>query len=1037
MAAPLGAWALGLGEIELKSALNQPLNAEIRLISATADELSALRVELANRDTFDRYGIDRPAFLSDLRFIITQNASGQDVVRVASVQSITEPFVTILVEASWARGRLLREYTVLLDPPVMMPAPATPTPVAAPSTAPARSDGAGRIARPAPAPASGRAAAPPVSAPVARQPSRPAPASSNDGTYGPVQRSETLWAIAERFRPGDQVSMNQMMVAIFEANPQAFNGNMNELRRGAILRLPALNDVNNISTSAANQQVAQQTAAWRGQSSGGSTVAASEPAARLRLVSPEDSSSGRAAAAGGADTARVGELQGEVERLREQLEDSQRLLDIKDSQLQELQQRLADADAAPAQIEPESAVDTTAPGVELEADELESDELFADEGEAADELAADAEEPADAAPVVAPPASTTVVSSAPPEPSLIDTIISWLVKPLLWIALGVLALLGTAVWFLRNRQESVEDITGRWEALEAEAEEDIDMQATARLRARAPAEEDSFVVVEQPTEAEQTQPGLQALPEASGALGIDETLSSQTAINLDQADPVAEADFHMAYGLYDQAADLLNKALSVDPGRRDLKMKLLEVFFVWGNKDQFLDAAESMRADMGDRADPDWDKIVIMGRQICPDAELFSGAAAPTADVVDMDLEAGAGPELDFSLDDSAADLDMDLGQGTGAGDDFETQVMAHDADEDTFSGEGPDMDDLDIGAQTAAGLEAALFGDLAPEPESDQTRPDLEALAETQESPTLETEAPTAEMPFVDRADVTSEMPTIETLAADAPTMEMPTIETPAFGGGGTEELPTLEQPAAAFPQSSMVDNTAEINLDDLGLSIEGLGEDLPHELALDDTASTREVSPGDDEDLLSATGVTQVLEADQLENINTEVLSDEQATMLAPSLDESTMAQTAILSAAQRDADATMEMPAGDEDELDLNLDDLSAALAGGDTVEQPVPGDAAFSDDVFGGNGDAGSLDLDVGQGYNGSADPTSTEEVVALDPQTMTEVGTKLDLARAYIDMGDPEGARSILEEVLSEGDSGQRQEAAGLMESLGA
>ena len=81
--------------------------------------------------------------------------------------------------------------------------------------------------------------------------------------------------------------------------------------------------------------------------------------------------------------------------------------------------------------------------------------------------------------------------------------------------------------------------------------------------------------------------------------------------------------------------------------------------------------------------------------------------------------------------------------------------------------------------------------------------------------------------------------------------------------------------------------------------------------------------------------------------------------------------------------------------------------------------------------------GELDLDVGSSFNGNAEPTSTEEVVAMDPQTMTEVGTKLDLARAYIDMGDPEGARSILEEVLQEGDPGQRQEAEGLMESLSA
>ena len=120
-------------------------------------------------------------------------------------------------------------------------------------------------------------------------------------------------------------------------------------------------------------------------------------------------------------------------------------------------------------------------------------------------------------------------------------------------------------------------------------------------------------------------------------------------------------------------------------------------------------------------------------------------------------------------------------------------------------------------------------------------------------------------------------------------------------------------------------------------------------------------------------------------------------------------------------------------DKEGLDLNLDDFTQALHGADTVEQPRT--ATFSRDVFGG-GDT-PVDMDIGIDVVGSEDPTGTEEVSPLDPQTMTEVGTKLDLARAYIDMGDPEGARSILEEVLDEGDPGQRREAQGLIDVLSA
>jgi pilus assembly protein FimV len=134
------------------------------------------------------------------------------------------------------------------------------------------------------------------------------------------------------------------------------------------------------------------------------------------------------------------------------------------------------------------------------------------------------------------------------------------------------------------------------------------------------------------------------------------------------------------------------------------------------------------------------------------------------------------------------------------------------------------------------------------------------------------------------------------------------------------------------------------------------------------------------------------------------------------------------------EESGDTSLVKALGKEDGLDLNLADLTAALHGADTVEQPRA--SSFSRDVFGGG--ETPLDLDVGsEGLTADDEPTGTEEVSPLDPQTMTEVGTKLDLARAYIDMGDPEGARSILEEVLDEGDPNQRREAQGLIAVLSA
>src|SRR5580698_1729705 len=134
---PSLSWALGLGEIHLNSSLNQPMNAEIDLLAASPDELTALRATLAGRDAFTRYGIDRPAFLSTLTFKVGKGKDGRDALLVRSTDSIPEPFVTFLVDVNWARGHLMREYTVLLDPPVYTPGEnaGSSAPVTAPSTA--------------------------------------------------------------------------------------------------------------------------------------------------------------------------------------------------------------------------------------------------------------------------------------------------------------------------------------------------------------------------------------------------------------------------------------------------------------------------------------------------------------------------------------------------------------------------------------------------------------------------------------------------------------------------------------------------------------------------------------------------------------------------------------------------------------------------------------------------------------------------------------------------------------------------------------
>jgi pilus assembly protein FimV len=1058
LAAPVGAWALGLGNIELKSALNQPFDAEIEVVSATPDELQGLRVQLAPPEMFDRYGLDRPSFLQELQFRVATDRGGRGTIRVTSQQSIAEPFVTLLVEATWPRGRVLREYTVLLDPPVLLPAPAAPQAVQPAETRSASpSQPGGAINRPAPppsqrqpapepaapqaSPVTAPRAAPEPAAPVSRStpPSR-SPAVAAGGAYGPVQRGDTLWVIAERSRP-DGVTMNQMMVAIYQSNREAFGGNINLLRAGATLQLPAAADLDALTRTAANAEVRRQTDEWANRSASpgqlrllppAETEVAETPAPRQAprpTPSTTTSPAPSAAATPAASAANAGGA------------DSRRPLEVSSPTLQNLQQEAAAPAAPPAPASGAAGVD------------LESEQVFADDN------AEPAATPAAPAPAVAPPPAR---APAPVStgPSLVSQVLGWVLSPMLWIGLGVAALLLTALWFVRRKrqeQHEPEGITGRWEALESEVEEE-EREATERMRRQLP--EETIVVEEQrhdATDVQEKEPeedgpparkpaARPARPERpAAAAAADETMSSQTVINLDQADAVAEADFHMAYGLYDQAAELVQKALEASPDRRDLMLKLLEVYFVWGNKDAFLKSAQSLRKEIGDVADADWDKVAIMGRQICPGEKLFTEAAMASGHV-DLDLEAGDSP-LDLAFEDAAAsgermgldDLGAALDFNLEASDERPAPKVTKPAPKAPPRGFSDDS--LDIGAQTAAGLEAALFAPDADEQLDDEEAAstdigfDDDGLAVTQESPTVE--RPGADLQLAEAPTV--ETPTIESPAADSATMES-TVETPFR----RSDAPTVEQ---AGLTAATGEYTAEIDLDDLGLDVEDI-EGLPQDLgdlpmAADRETDTREQPALEaDDELLSATGVTKVLHGadeseESFEHEPTSILGDQDATMMAPGFSDNTLTGTAVIqdrfSLDDQSGDTSLVKSLGKGDGVDLDLADLTAALHGADTVEQPKS--SRFADDVFGGG--ETPLDLDVGSDPLGDNDPTGTEAMSPLDPQTMTEVGTKLDLARAYIDMGDPEGARSILEEVLDEGDPNQRREAQSLIDVLTA
>src|SRR6202451_1735651 len=271
---PSLSWALGLGEIHLNSALNEPMKAEIDLIAGTPAELTALRADLASRDAFPRYGIDRPPFLSTITFKVGKSKDGRDVLLVRSTDAIPEPFVTFLVEVNWARGRLMREYTVLLDPPVYTPGEtaSSATPVTAPTSAsaPAR--------RPAPAVAPPPAPSAPVASP-SPAPERAAPSVTGD-TYR-VGKGDTLTKIARSLQADSSVGIDQTMMAVYRANPDAFGGNINILHRGAVLRIPGADDIAALNQSEAMSEVHRQMSSWN--AAGGSAAGGSAAGGHLQI----------------------------------------------------------------------------------------------------------------------------------------------------------------------------------------------------------------------------------------------------------------------------------------------------------------------------------------------------------------------------------------------------------------------------------------------------------------------------------------------------------------------------------------------------------------------------------------------------------------------------------------------------------------------------------------------------------------------------------------------------------------------------------
>lgn len=399
--------ALGLGQIEVRSRSGQPLLAEIPIVSVDPSELEQLQARLASPETFARVGLQPPqGIVSGLQFAVALDDAGRPVIRVTSDEPVSQPLLTFLIEVDWGQGRLVREYSALIDAPRTVSAPAQPAieaaVVAAPNVIerpveapPAAVDPTAEPAIPAEAvPDTAIAAAPVPMAPVPVE----AAAEPAAGSEYLVQRGESLSKIAGQLDVADGYSLDQAMIALLRANPDAFiGGNINQLKQGAILRVPTGNELAAIDTAQATEIVRGQVRQWRdarrpvpqpaagaeatqsiaSASRTSTTAAAPGSGARLEIAPPGASRATRAGTqsginAGGegkmlrqelqetkeslaARDAELQELKGRIAELEKLQTDQQQLMSMKDSELAAVQQRLATSQAAAPATQPAAA----------------------------------------------------------------------------------------------------------------------------------------------------------------------------------------------------------------------------------------------------------------------------------------------------------------------------------------------------------------------------------------------------------------------------------------------------------------------------------------------------------------------------------------------------------------------------------------------------------------------------------------------------------------------------------------------------------
>lgn len=1099
--------ALGLGEISLKSSLNEPLEAEIRLLQVRDLSANEILVSLASSEDFNRVGVERVFFLSDLKFEVDLSNASSPKLKVTSRRPVREPYLNFLIETQWPSGRLLREYTVLMDLPVFEQRRSTPAPVQAPRAQPASRQPAQTTRE--------------VASPRVTRPSSTAD-SGISGDYR-VASGDTLWEIALRTRPDRSVSVHQAMLAIQNANPDAFvNGNINRLRKGQVLRIPSKDEIAATGHQDAVSQVASQNQEWnnttgaalKGTSRRTTAPTNTQTEGRLKLGgdTPSGNAKGTGTSGEGESLQRQlttaqeeldrskrenTELSSRVSDLEEQIETMEKLLEVSNEQLRALQltsqkpQDEAQASTGESTVDSDetAANDSQAPvdSTSVTQDSAAEDTVATTDAPATtDPVAAGAPENTvqEPAPVAATPAP---VEPAPAAPGIIDIIKDNIIA----IGIALVALLVGLLAFLKRRGRDEQD----------EQFENLDLM-----------DED---ILEESSDDDQTD--YDAFAQELDDIDIMDDIAEEkeAPVEAQTDDAVGEAEIYLSLGQYDKAEDLLLKEIQQNPDNADARMALLKVYAESQNIQEF-DSQYAQLLPLGhtalnNRAQELRNRIPNAGEFDVSRYSLGDDDTGASADVEVIDDINSTIDDLDIDLDESlfeettelTSEPELDMSSALSLNDTEDTSLAATEEVAVEPLDSALDNDMLEMDADDAVSEPADTLTSLDADADADdELSLDLDLdFSGLEDELSADLDADTAEvsldMPFdLDGTDLTADLDDISLSEGEGDSLELDndissaldSLDDLGIGELANDMEQSLEETNALAESDLTSTDSAETSVsgsDDIGdISFElddtaegdadtDMAFTTEFDLDLDDSALASMSTDSEAGDVLADLEFDMQSLDTKLESSDDSELSDiAESQPLADSVEAAVESEFDLDLGDDLDGgELDLEMPPADVDMMSLDqeieamtadLDDVMPDLGSApidslsvaeirDDAESVIDAQSSDTlkdaeDSVFDevlSNNDIAPAEtvsdavIDSVPSLNGansaSALTDSDDDLDFLD--SVDEVATKLDLARAYIDMGDREGADDILDEVMQEGNQHQKDEATELKAKL--